>query len=54
MPIYEYECKKCGHGFTQTMSIEDQDKAKVQCPKCKSQDLTQVIEPVFVRTARKT
>ena len=54
MPMYEYECQKCRHDFTLTMSIQEQDKAKIQCPKCDSQDLTQVIEPVFVRTGRKS
>jgi putative FmdB family regulatory protein len=53
MPIYEYECRKCGHGFSRTMSIEEQDRAKVECPRCGSQEVTQVIEPAFVRTSRK-
>src|SRR5688572_27408130 len=37
MPTYEYGCNKCGHGFTQFMHIDEQDKAKVRCPKCKDQ-----------------
>lgn len=53
MPTYEYECKKCGHGFSLVMSIEQLDKTKVQCPKCKSQDVVQLMEPVFVRASRK-
>ena len=35
VPIYEYQCKSCGEKFEKlqrTMS----DTAKVECPKCKS------------------
>lgn len=53
MPTYEFQCRKCSNGFTMAMSIEQLDKTKVQCPKCRSQDVEQLIEPVFVRTSRK-
>ena len=53
MPNYDYECRKCGHGFPLAMSIEQLDKTKVECPKCKSQEVMQRIEFVFVRTSRK-
>jgi putative FmdB family regulatory protein len=33
MPIYEYECEKCGERFEMFCSISDSDKA-VQCPVC--------------------
>ena len=32
MPLYEYECKACGHQFEELSSMED-DTA-VQCPCC--------------------
>lgn len=54
MPTYEYECRKCGHRYALTMSIDDQAKGEPRCPSCKSQQSTQVFEPVFVRTARKS
>jgi putative FmdB family regulatory protein len=53
MPFYEFECNKCGHRFTQVMSIDDLEAAKFGCPECEGKDLLQVVEPVFVRTARK-
>src|SRR6202163_115298 len=34
MPLYEYLCKKCGEGFTLTMTISEHDKKRVQCPRC--------------------
>jgi putative FmdB family regulatory protein len=32
MPTYEYECKKCNHGFERFQSMHD-EPVKV-CPKC--------------------
>ena len=54
MPTYEYECDKCGYGFTQFMHMEDQDKAKIACPKCKNQKVTQRMAAVFVRASHKS
>ncbi|MFC2003693.1 zinc ribbon domain-containing protein [Chloroflexota bacterium] len=33
MPIYEYECKKCGGRFELLRSIKDNDN-DIRCPKC--------------------
>ena len=33
MPIYEYECQKCGHHLEKRQGIND--KPLVRCPKCK-------------------
>jgi len=33
MPIYEYECTKCGERFELRRSIADSD-SEVKCPKC--------------------
>jgi putative FmdB family regulatory protein len=54
MPHFEYECRKCGRKFSVTMSIGDHDKKKVQCPKCKSESVKQLIEPFFVTTSKKS
>lgn len=35
MPIYEYECDKCGERFECFRSIRDSD-SEIQCPKCGS------------------
>lgn len=32
MPTFDFECKKCGHRFSEFVSIKDKDK--VCCPKC--------------------
>jgi putative FmdB family regulatory protein len=54
MPTYEYECKKCGHEFSLTMAMDEHQKKKVRCPKCKSQNVKQVFGSVFVTTSRKS
>jgi putative FmdB family regulatory protein len=32
MPIYEYECKKCGHRFEKILKFSDKQPTK--CPEC--------------------
>ncbi len=33
MPVYEYECQKCGHTFEETQSIKAEPRKR--CPKCR-------------------
>ena len=54
MPLYEYICKKCHKKFGEVLTIKEHEKKKLQCPKCKGQDLEHVIEPFFARTSSKT
>ena len=41
MPIYEYECSKCGHGDTDMESI-NAPRTK-RCPKCGKRSFTRLI-----------
>jgi putative FmdB family regulatory protein len=34
MPIYEYQCRLCGHGFEMLRRMKDAD-TDVECPKCR-------------------
>jgi putative FmdB family regulatory protein len=54
MPTYEFECKKCGCQFEQVMTVNEHDKAKVRCPKCKSEEVGHLIESVNVTTPKKS
>jgi hypothetical protein len=36
------------------MSVDQHEKKKVPCPKCKSEDVKHAVEPVFVTTSRKS
>lgn len=40
MPTFDFECKKCGHRFSEFVSIKNKDK--VRCPKC-GEDVKQLI-----------
>ncbi len=33
MPLYEYQCKKCGHGFEKIVKFSDKPIKK--CPECR-------------------
>jgi len=41
MPIYEYECDKCGYAFEREQSISDPPVKT--CPKCRSRKVTKLI-----------
>jgi putative FmdB family regulatory protein len=41
MPMYEYNCRKCGKTFEKLIKVSDMDK-KVECPDCKSSDVRRV------------
>lgn len=36
MPIYEYECQKCGEKFEQYRPLSASDEA-VKCPRCEAE-----------------
>ncbi|HHY06263.1 MAG TPA: zinc ribbon domain-containing protein [Clostridia bacterium] len=40
MPTYEFHCQKCGHHFTQFLSITQRKKAV--CTKCGSKQIEQI------------
>lgn len=38
MPLYEYQCRKCGHIFEKLRRIAEADD-KLECPKCHSDEV---------------
>ncbi|MGB2800319.1 MAG: zinc ribbon domain-containing protein [Dehalococcoidia bacterium] len=42
MPIYEYECAKCGERFELRRSIADSD-SDTKCPKCSAENTRRVL-----------
>jgi putative FmdB family regulatory protein len=42
MPLYEYECLKCGHQFEALVT----GARKPVCPKCKSEALEKRVSPI--------
>jgi putative FmdB family regulatory protein len=45
MPIYEYECRRCGHRF-EYLVLHSSPVA--ECPSCRQTDLEQLISPCAV------
>lgn len=41
MPIYEYQCRACGHRFEEKRSMRDE--TAVACPTCRAQEAEQLI-----------
>ncbi|MCK4870130.1 MAG: zinc ribbon domain-containing protein [Gammaproteobacteria bacterium] len=41
MPIYEYECQKCGHRFEQLQKMSDEPLTK--CPQCGKSALKKLV-----------
>ncbi len=49
MPLYEYLCLKCGEKIEIKMTFEEKEKGlKMKCPKCGSEEITQVLGNFFV------
>jgi putative FmdB family regulatory protein len=42
MPIFEYQCKACGHCFEQLMFAGDRDKHP-PCPECGSDNVSKLM-----------
>lgn len=46
MPIYEYNCKKCGTDYEQVRSFADMDKRRA-CPNCSSRSTQRKVSMSF-------
>lgn len=54
MPLYEYQCRECGHVFSLRLSIEEHEKKRPKCPKCDSRKLEHRYGSFFAKTAKKS
>lgn len=50
MPIYEYQCRKCGHDFELMRRVGEMD-APTRCPQCKSRAVRRTLSMFAVRRA---
>jgi putative FmdB family regulatory protein len=50
MPIYEYECRRCGHQFEMLVLA----RTVAACPECESQELEQLLSGFAVSSEEKT
>jgi putative FmdB family regulatory protein len=54
MPSYAFFCKDCQKTFNVTMTLQDYEKGRVTCPKCKGKKIEQRPAAFFAVTARKS
>jgi putative FmdB family regulatory protein len=54
MPIYTYQCAKCGADFEIIESMQNHATKKHRCPSCRSTRVGRVLAPPFVKTSRKS
>ena len=47
MPIYEYQCKSCGHQLEALQKMSD--AALTECPMCHKADLTKLVSAASFR-----
>jgi putative FmdB family regulatory protein len=50
MPIYEYECEKCGRRFEYFLRSGGDEK-KVKCPKCGAENPKRVVSSFATKSA---
>lgn len=55
MPVYEYECEKCGNRFELIATLAEKEAGIApECPKCGSQNCRQVFGRVNVITSARS
>ncbi|HSG09227.1 MAG TPA: zinc ribbon domain-containing protein [Longimicrobiales bacterium] len=57
MPVYDYECRKCGGEFQVVESIgahEEHEQTAPKCPDCHSDDVRRILTGAFVKTGKKS
>ena len=54
MPIYEFECNKCGERFDLVERLSEHEKHEEKCPKCGSKEVKQILGTVSVHTSKKS
>jgi len=55
MPAYEYDCKNCQKDFTIFINISEyEEKPKIKCPHCDSDNVHKKITGFFAKTSSKS
>ncbi len=54
MPLYEYQCGKCGKRFAVTQRISEHTGRPPACPKCRSRSTRQLLAAFFAKTGKKS
>ena len=54
MPIYEFQCRNCGHAFELVQTVAQHETASVSCPKCNGANVERVVSHVYAVTSKKS
>jgi putative FmdB family regulatory protein len=54
MPRYEYYCDDCKKPFELILTLEEHEKTKIACPKCKGTNVHQEVAAFFAVTSKKS
>jgi putative FmdB family regulatory protein len=54
VPIYEFECRKCGKEFSLVLSVKQHEQKEFACPACQSKEVEQLVTSTNVITSRKS
>jgi putative FmdB family regulatory protein len=53
MPTYEYHCRNCDNVFDRVEPLSEHGVKGLNCPKCKSRNVEQVLTSFFAKTSHK-
>jgi len=54
VPVYEFECQKCGKEFTLVVSVKQYEQGEFTCPACQAKEVEPLITSTNVITSRKS
>ena len=54
MPIYQYQCKKCGEKFEEFENLKEHDTSRPACPKCGGKKVDRILGTFTAITSKKS
>jgi putative FmdB family regulatory protein len=54
VPIYEFQCLKCGKEFNLALSLKQYEQKQLACPACQAKEVEPLITSTNVITSRKS
>jgi putative FmdB family regulatory protein len=54
VPIYEFQCQKCGKEFNLVLSVKQYEQKGFACPACQAKEVEQLVSSTNVITSRKS
>jgi putative FmdB family regulatory protein len=54
VPIYEFQCQKCGKEFSLVLSLKQYEEKAFACPACQAKEVEPLVTSTNVITSRKS